>query len=56
VTSLNIIIAGMICLSASLVAAHSEPSLANDVLRLAGGWIGSILVIVGTGKLLFVDD
>jgi hypothetical protein len=55
-TSVNIIIVGMIWLAGSLIAAHSEPTTPHIILQWAGGWIGSIMVIVGTGKLLFVDD
>jgi hypothetical protein len=37
----------------SLGARHSD---APAYIPWISGWLGSILVIVGTGKLLFVDD
>jgi hypothetical protein len=55
-SSVNVIIWGMLFLAVSLVAYHFEQTELDIVVKWAGGWIGSIMVIVGTGKLLFVDD
>jgi hypothetical protein len=54
-TSVNVIIVGMMLLAASLATRHMDAPL-PIFIAWAGGWIGSILVIVGTGKLFFVDD
>jgi hypothetical protein len=47
------IAAGTGLLLVSLAARHTD---APALVAWASSWLGSIMVIVGTGKLLFVDD
>ena len=28
----------------------------DDIIAMPASWLGSIFVIVGTGKMLFIDD
>jgi hypothetical protein len=47
------IAAGITLLAASLATRNTD---APAFVPWISGWLGAILVIVGTGKLLFVDD
>jgi hypothetical protein len=53
-SDIETIMAGMAALGVSLVARHAEPTDAMVVLAWATGWIGSILVIVGVGRVIFL--
>jgi hypothetical protein len=52
-TSVIGILFGIAFLVVSLGARHSD---APEFIAWASSWLGSVLVIVGTGKLFFVDD
>ena len=49
--SIEMIISGMALLAASLVLRQ----IAVDVETVIASWLGSVFVVVGTGKLLFLD-
>jgi hypothetical protein len=49
------ILVGMMLLAASLIARVVEQTDLSIVVMWAGGWLGSIMVIVGTGKIFFLD-
>ena len=55
-SSISMIFCGLICLFGATVAVHLEPSPLQAAIRWAGGWVGAIMVIVGMGKLLFLDE
>jgi hypothetical protein len=53
VTSVIGIVTGITLLAVSLATRNDDvPAFVPWI----SGWLGSLLVIVGTGKLLFVDD
>jgi len=49
------IVAGIALLSASLIARHFE-ALHIWALIVAFHWIGAVLVVVGIGRILFLED
>jgi hypothetical protein len=51
-SSVIAILFGIAFLVVSLGARHSDTP---EFIAWASGWIGSILVVVGTGKLFFLD-
>jgi hypothetical protein len=53
--SCTIILVGTMLLASSLIARVVEQTDLSLVVMWAGGWLGSILVVVGTGKLFFLD-
>jgi hypothetical protein len=53
--SRTIILVGTMLLASSLIARVVEQTDLSLVVMWAGGWLGSILVVVGTGKLFFLD-
>ena len=50
-TSIVAIIIGMALLAVALVARHDD----NAIVTILTGWTGCILVVVGMGKLIFLD-
>jgi hypothetical protein len=56
VNSISMIFCGMICLFGAVVAFHLQQTELDIFVKWAGGWVGGILVIVGTGKLFFLDE
>ena len=52
-TSVVIIVIGMALLAVSLATRNDD---APAFVPWISGWLGSLLVIGGTGKLFFVDD
>jgi hypothetical protein len=53
--SRTIILVGTMLLASSLIARVVEQTDLSLVVTWAGGWLGAILVVVGTGKLFFLD-
>jgi len=51
----DMIVAGIALLSASLIARHFE-ALHIWALIVAFHWIGAVLVVVGIGRILFLED
>ncbi len=52
-TSVAAIIVGIALLGISLTTRHAD---APDIVVAIESWSGVILVLVGTGKLLFIDN
>ena len=52
-SSLVGISAGIVLLTVSLVSRHTD---APAFVPWISSWLGSLLVIAGTGKLFFLDD
>jgi hypothetical protein len=55
-SSVTMIMVGMMWLGSSLLARHAELTETMALVVLIGGWLGSILVVVGLGWMLFLDE
>jgi hypothetical protein len=55
-TSVAMVILGIALLAASLITRHVELNLFTATLIWLDGWAGAILVVIGTGRIFFLDD
>jgi hypothetical protein len=54
-SSVTMIVVGMMWLGGSLLARHAELTEAMALVVLIGSWLGSILVVVGLGWMIFLE-
>jgi hypothetical protein len=55
VKGVEIVALGLVFLIANLLFRH-VPAIHSDLLIVATGWIGAILVVVGIGAAVFLED